>query len=96
MAPLMCSFCFASEQGSAWPEKPSACVCLPRGVHGILQWDCAGRDTALPMLAPLSPHTRRILNSKQEVVRMRGFVPSIAPQSISQFLFQMPSFGIFW
>lgn len=57
VAPLMWNFCFASEQESAWEGKPSACVCFPRGVHGVLQWDCAGRDIALPVLVPLSPDT---------------------------------------
>lgn len=72
MAPLMCSFCSASEQGSDWEGKPSAHVCFPCGVRGVLQWDCAGRDIALPVLVPLSPHTRYILKSKQECGQDEG------------------------
>lgn len=56
--------CFRA--GGAWEGKPSARVCFHVGVRRVLQWDRAGRDVALPVIVPLSPHTGHILNSKQE------------------------------
>lgn len=96
MAHLTCSFCFASEQ--AVPGKENLLL-VSVSMWGCVE-SCSGTvlgGTWPCLWLSLCPHTQGTSwTANRSMVRMRGCVPSTAPQSISQFLSQMPSLRIFW